>query len=138
MADRKRPPPQRTTIQLRRYARWSESWDHDHCAACWAKFAEFEGLDIQHAGYATCDDYPKGACYEWVCQACFEDLKNDMQWAAISEWPAAHAPQAAIAAIICEGAGASTTTAGFPSRIGMLTPRAWRCSGGEPALRPVP
>jgi hypothetical protein len=21
-------------LQLRRYTRWSESWDHDHCAAC--------------------------------------------------------------------------------------------------------
>jgi hypothetical protein len=67
-------------LQFRAYRRRSESWDHDHCAACWAKFAEFEGADIQHEGYATCDDYPKGACYEWVCQACFGDLKNDMHW----------------------------------------------------------
>jgi hypothetical protein len=37
-------------LQFRRYARWSESWDHDHCAACWAEFAEFEGPDIQHEG----------------------------------------------------------------------------------------
>jgi hypothetical protein len=26
--------------------------------------------------------YPKGACYEWVCQTCFDDLKDDMQWSA--------------------------------------------------------
>lgn len=69
-------------LQLRRYTRWNESWDHDHCAACWAKFAEFDGPNIQHEGYATDDDYPKGACYEWVCQACFDDLKDDMQWSA--------------------------------------------------------
>ena len=67
-------------LQFRAYRRRSESWDHDHCAACWAKFAEFEGPDIQHEGYATCDDYPKGTCYEWVCQTCFGDLKNDMHW----------------------------------------------------------
>jgi hypothetical protein len=72
-------------LQLRCYTPYSESWDHDHCAACWAKFAEFEGRDIQHEGYATCDDYPKDACYEWVCQACFEGLKDDMQWSAVSE-----------------------------------------------------
>lgn len=66
--------------QFRRYTRWSESWDHDHCAACWAKFAEFEGPDIQHEGYASCDDHPGGVCYDWVCQACFDDLKDDMEW----------------------------------------------------------
>jgi hypothetical protein len=53
-------------LQFRRYSRWSESWDHDHCAACWVKLAESEGPDVQHEGYATCEDYPKGACYEWV------------------------------------------------------------------------
>jgi hypothetical protein len=67
-------------LQFRRYKRWSESWDHDHCAACWAKFAEFHGPDILHQGYATGDDYPKGACYEWICETCFQDLKNDMRW----------------------------------------------------------
>jgi hypothetical protein len=72
-------------LQRRRYTRWSESWDHDHCAACWAKFSEFEGLENQHAGYATRDDYPKGAGYEWVCQSCFEDLKEDMRWSDVSE-----------------------------------------------------
>jgi hypothetical protein len=70
-------------LQFRPYTRWSESWDHDHCAGCWAKFAEFDGADIQHEGYATCADYPKGACYEWICITCFEDLKNDMQWLAV-------------------------------------------------------
>jgi len=70
----------RLRLQFCRYSRWSESWDHDHCAACWAKFAEFEGSDIQHEGYATCDDYAKGARYEWVCQSCFDDLKDDMHW----------------------------------------------------------
>jgi hypothetical protein len=70
-------------LQFRRYTRWSERWDHDHCAACWAKFAEFEGPDILHQGYATCDDYPKGAGYEWVCQTCFDDLKDDIEWSAV-------------------------------------------------------
>jgi hypothetical protein len=67
-------------LEFRPYTRWSESWDHDHCAACWTKFAEFEGADIQREGYATCDDYPKGACYEWVCSDCFNDLKDEMKW----------------------------------------------------------
>lgn len=47
-----------------------------------AKFAELEGPDIQHEGYATRDDYPKGGCFEWVCQTCFDDLKDEMNWSA--------------------------------------------------------
>jgi len=78
-------------LQFRHYTRWSESWDHDHCAGCWAKFAEFNGEDIQHQGYATCDDYPKGACYEWICITCFEDLKDDMQWSAVEHQDGASA-----------------------------------------------
>jgi hypothetical protein len=67
-------------LQFQAYKPRGENSDHDHCAACWAKFAEFEGPDILHEGYATCDDYPRGARYEWVCQTCFDDLKDEMQW----------------------------------------------------------
>jgi hypothetical protein len=67
-------------LHRRPYKKWSESWDHDHCAACMAKFAEFNGPDIQHEGYATGDDYRKGAGYEWVCLSCFADLKDEMGW----------------------------------------------------------
>ncbi|HYW59011.1 MAG TPA: hypothetical protein VE909_00695 [Xanthobacteraceae bacterium] len=74
-------------FQYRRYTRWSESWDHDHCAGCWAKFAEFEGPEIQHEGYATDSDYKLGAAYEWVCQECFDDLRNDLQWSVSPEHP---------------------------------------------------
>jgi hypothetical protein len=71
-------------LQFQRYGRWSESWDHDHCAACWAKFADFDGPGILHEGYATCDDYPQGARYEWVCTACFDELRDKMQWTSVS------------------------------------------------------
>lgn len=67
-------------LRFRHYTRWSESWDHDHCTACWAKFAEFDGPDIQHEGYATQNDYPKGSSYEWICQTRFADLKEDLHW----------------------------------------------------------
>jgi hypothetical protein len=42
-------------LHFRKYTRWSDTWDHDHCAACWAKFAEGEEPDIPHEGYATGD-----------------------------------------------------------------------------------
>ena len=72
-------------LQFRRYTRWSETWDHDHCEACGVKFAEFDGEDIQHEGYASCDDYKHGACYAWVCSDCFNDLKDDMGWKVAAE-----------------------------------------------------
>jgi hypothetical protein len=67
-------------FQRKRYTKWSDSWDHDHCAACWAKFAEFDSPGIQNEGYATCDDYKHGADYDWVCVPCFSDLRDQMQW----------------------------------------------------------
>jgi hypothetical protein len=70
-------------LQFRPYSRWSGSWDHDHCAACWTKFAESDAADVQHEGYATCDDYPLGARYEWVCTTCFDELKEKMQWTSV-------------------------------------------------------
>jgi len=72
-------------LQFCRYARPSETWDHDHCAACWAKFAEFNEPGIQHEGYTTCDDYKRGARYEWVCVECFDDLKLDLGWT-VASW----------------------------------------------------
>jgi hypothetical protein len=68
------------TLQWRSYQAWSSDWDHDHCAACSAKFMEGNAADTLHEGFATRDDYPKGAGYEWVCRHCFEDLKLDMRW----------------------------------------------------------
>jgi hypothetical protein len=72
------------TLQRKRYRRWSERWDHDHCAACWAKFAEFEGPEIQHEGYATREDYKLGADYDRVCVTCFSELKDEMGWAEVT------------------------------------------------------
>ena len=70
------------TLHFRRYTRWSESWDHDHCVACWAKFAEFDGPEILHEGYATGPDYVHGENYAWVCPRCFYDLQRALEWRA--------------------------------------------------------
>ena len=67
-------------LHFRRYTRWSDDWDHDHCEACMAKFAEFDGENILHEGYASGDDYRHGAGYAWICGECFNDLKDDMNW----------------------------------------------------------
>ena len=47
-----------------RWKRWTpprESWDHDHCAACAARFAATDCPDVLHEGFATCEDYVRGA-----------------------------------------------------------------------------
>ena len=71
-------------FQFRRYTRWSETWDHDHCAGCWAKFMESQPNTL-HEGYTTCEDYEHGACYTWVCSECFELLKDELGWTLASE-----------------------------------------------------
>ncbi len=67
-------------FQRRRWRAVGDHWDHDHCACCWAKFADWDGPDVQHEGYTTTEDYIHGAGYEWVCEQCFADLKEAMQW----------------------------------------------------------
>jgi hypothetical protein len=35
------------------YTAPSPEWDHDHCAGCWATFAQFDGPEILHRGHFT-------------------------------------------------------------------------------------
>jgi hypothetical protein len=70
----------RATRHWRPYNRWSETRDHDHCAACWAKFTETACPDTFQHEYATGDDHPNGARYDWVCRTCFDDLKSALKW----------------------------------------------------------
>ncbi len=68
------------TLQWRRWKCPSPEWEHDHCACCWAKFSELDGPDIQHQGYTTTSQHEHGAGYYWVCERCFADLRDEMQW----------------------------------------------------------
>ena len=67
-------------LRRRRYQRWSDDWDHDHCAACWAKFAQGDEPGILREGYATGEDDPRGAGYDWVCETCFAELQPELGW----------------------------------------------------------
>ena len=64
------------TLQRKRYTKYSESWDHDHCEFCTVEFAESDDghETILHEGYATLDDY------YWICHACFSDFREAFQW----------------------------------------------------------
>jgi hypothetical protein len=69
------------------YAAYRPGWEHDHCAACWAKFME-HGSDrepIEREGFATCEDYEHGENYEWVCPTCFALFKAEMEWTEIEK-----------------------------------------------------
>jgi hypothetical protein len=69
-------------FQRMRYRAYRPGWDHDHCVACWAKFAEADlpNEPIQREGHTTCSDYQHGAEYDWVCLECFELFKDAMGW----------------------------------------------------------
>jgi hypothetical protein len=70
----------RLPLRRQAYKKWTDRWDHEHCAGCMAEFAESDRPDIQRAGYATTADYVHGAQYEWVCIRCFNDLKLELGW----------------------------------------------------------
>ena len=67
-------------LRRKKYTAPSERWDHDHCSACWAKFADIEGPAILHEGYATTADYKLGTDYDWICPTCFTELRDLMNW----------------------------------------------------------
>ena len=89
-----------------RYRAASADWDHDHCLGCWAKFVgpDYTGEDeVLHEGYVTYteaepvprrlmlpvgqtakDAIPQpvdeGMVREWVCEACFEQFKTELDF----------------------------------------------------------
>jgi hypothetical protein len=88
------------TFRLLRYKAPSAEWNHDHCQACWAKFAEYDDSNIQHEGYCTSvpvldspdsefiagvkksgkvfikEPSPGGFALHWVCRKCFEEYRD--------------------------------------------------------------
>ncbi|MDX6514525.1 MAG: hypothetical protein QOH73_191 [Gaiellaceae bacterium] len=72
------------------YSAWTETWDHDHCEFCWAKFMEAGSPAVEPhpphdsaltEGYAAIGTGPKGENdYHWVCETCFEDFRERFGW----------------------------------------------------------
>jgi hypothetical protein len=87
------------TFRFLEYHAPSKEWDHDHCAGCWAKFADFDGPDILRKGFVYAEPYEVGPepgfitqlmeegmrCIpqsavdgfelHWICPQCFEDFR---------------------------------------------------------------
>jgi hypothetical protein len=67
------------------WKRWKQSrdsWDHDHCEFCSAKFGEPQASesDCLQQGYSTLGppDDPRPDYY-WVCEPCFQDFRDRLQ-----------------------------------------------------------
>ena len=61
------------TLHFRRYFQWSDSWDHDHCEGCFARFSLIEPGALTE-GYVTEDEE------YWVCSKCFEEIGPELGW----------------------------------------------------------
>ncbi len=59
-------------LRRKKYTRYREDWEHDHCEFCGRKFSTREG-DLND-GYVTSDNY------HWVCNDCYEDFKAVFNW----------------------------------------------------------
>ncbi len=59
-------------LTKKKYSKYSDSWEHDHCELCNETISELEN-DLNE-GYATDGDY------YWICETCYEDFKERFQW----------------------------------------------------------
>ncbi len=61
-------------LYRKKYSRYSESWDHDHCDICSQKLMEAPGQDIENEGYSTDDSY------NWICIGCANKYGPFAKW----------------------------------------------------------
>jgi hypothetical protein len=83
-------------LTWKRYHARRETWDHDHCAFCWAKFMDPDlskdgrrvieaNADVLTEGYATTAEHERGPDYHWICRRCFEDFSDLFRWRVVKE-----------------------------------------------------
>ena len=61
-------------LTWKKYIKFRDDWDHDHCEFCSHKFMEEGNTECFHEGYATSDNY------RWICKECFEDFRGEFDW----------------------------------------------------------
>lgn len=79
-----------STFRFTKYVAPSEDWSCDHCAGCWAKFAEYGGPDVLHEGYVTTlpsnrtpdESQPPidGTALIFVCARCFNQCRDTLDF----------------------------------------------------------
>ena len=57
-------------FEKKRYQKYSETWEHDHCEFCNAKFSEDPSLECFHEGFSAKENY------YWGCENCFDFFKE--------------------------------------------------------------
>lgn len=73
------------------YRASSETWEHDHCVFCWAKFMDpntspaarrfiEEHPEVLIEGYTTTGEHEHGAGYHWICEQCHDDFADLFEW----------------------------------------------------------
>jgi len=78
-------------LTWKRYHARSETWEHEHCVFCWARFmdpAYYEGHrrhiaehpEVLTEGYTTTASHEQGADYHWICKPCFDDFAERFAW----------------------------------------------------------
>jgi hypothetical protein len=69
------------------YSAYRPGWDHDHCALCGVKFMERSAgvPDTHHEGYATTENWIRGADYDWFCIDCFEFCRGRLGLVDVAE-----------------------------------------------------
>lgn len=60
----------------RKYTAPTETWTHDHCEFCWARFSESED-DLNYGYVASEENW-------WICDECFADLQSIFKWSIIN------------------------------------------------------
>ena len=79
------------TLVRKPYRVWSETWEHDHCEFCWAKFVDpafseaharlAQDPEVRTEGYAAAGTGPEGQDdYHWICATCFKDFHESFGW----------------------------------------------------------
>lgn len=81
------------TFHWVRWHRPSETWDHDHCSGCWAKFMKESYPDVLHEGWTTGDDWPSAPEAEWVYSTCLAELKCILGWTAAKDGDESREPE---------------------------------------------
>ena len=82
---------QGAALTWKRYHARSETWEHEHCAFCWAKFMDpdfsdayrqhiAEHPDVLTEGYTTTAEHHHGADHHWICKPCFDDFAERFHW----------------------------------------------------------
>jgi hypothetical protein len=84
-------------LTWRRYRARSDTWEHEHCAFCWAKFMDPEYSDghrrfiedhpeVLTAGYTTTTAHERGEGYNWICADCLDDFAEAFNWRVVFTW----------------------------------------------------